>query len=248
MQPRLAAFAQELATAVGALIGAGADIGPGLPSGDRAWVATLIAGGDHPGRCVVALDHAGAAALSALVAARNDTVEDATISGLLRATFAQAITAMSERPPGERLELSLTGLEPHAGEPRVEGATPFVITAEGLTPALSLVLGWSQALVSDAAAANIAAGAVQSSRLDVLLGIDLPVVVRFGHTKMPIRVLSRIGPGSVIELGRSPDDPVEVLVSNHVVARGEVVIVGGNYGVRILDVASQSERARSMEG
>jgi hypothetical protein len=39
-----------------------------------------------------------------------------------------------------------------------------------------------------------------------------------------------------------------VLVSNRVVARGEVVIVGGNYGVRILDVASQSERARSMEG
>ena len=43
------------------------------------------------------------------------------------------------------------------------------------------------------------------------------------------------------------DDPVEVLVSNHVVAKGEVVIVGGNYGVRILDVTSKAERARSME-
>ena len=74
------------------------------------------------------------------------------------------------------------------------------------------------------------------------------MVVRFGHTELPIRALSRLGPGSVIDLGRSPDDPVEVLVSNRVVAHGEVVIVGGNYGVRILDVASQRERARSMEG
>ena len=79
------------------------------------------------------------------------------------------------------------------------------------------------------------------------LAIDLPVVVRFGYTELPIRTLTRIGPGSVIDLGRSPDDPVEILVSNRIVARGEVVIVGGNYGVRILEVASQSDRARSME-
>ena len=85
------------------------------------------------------------------------------------------------------------------------------------------------------------------SRIDVILDIDLPVVVRFGHTELPLRALTRLGPGSVSTSGRSPDDPVEVLVSNRVVARGEVVIVGGNYGVRILDVVSQSERVRSME-
>jgi flagellar motor switch protein FliN/FliY len=86
------------------------------------------------------------------------------------------------------------------------------------------------------------------SRLDVILDIDLPVVVRFGHTELPLRALTRLGPGSVIELGRSPDDPVEVMVSDRVIARGEVVVVGGNYGIRILDVVSASERMRSMEG
>jgi flagellar motor switch protein FliN/FliY len=96
-------------------------------------------------------------------------------------------------------------------------------------------------------AGRLAASEKTDGRIDVILDIDLPVVVRFGHTELPIRALSRLGPGSVIDLGRSPDDPVEVLVSNRVVARGEVVIVGGNYGVRILDVASQSERARSLE-
>ena len=86
-----------------------------------------------------------------------------------------------------------------------------------------------------------------ADRIDVILDIDLPLVVRFGRTELPLRTLTRLGPGSVIDLGRSPDDPVEVLVSNRVVARGEVVIVGGNYGVRILDVVSPKERMRSME-
>lgn len=246
MQPRLAALAQELAAAVGALVGAAAAVGPGEPAGGRSWVATLTAGGAQPGRCVVTVDHAGAAALSGLVAAPTDAAEEATVSALLRAVIAEAVTAMAGRSAEERLDLTLAGLEPHAGDPQVEGATPFVITADGLTPSMPVTLGWTPSAEA-AVAAVLAPDVLPGSRLDVLLGIDLPVVVRFGHTKMPIRALSRIGPGSIIDLGRSPDDPVDVLVSNHVVARGEVVIVGGNYGVRILDVTSQAERARSME-
>ena len=68
--------------------------------------------------------------------------------------------------------------------------------------------------------------------IDVILDIELPLVVRFGRTELPLRALARLGPGSLIDLGRSADDPVDVLVSNRVVARGEVVVVGGNYGVR----------------
>lgn len=85
------------------------------------------------------------------------------------------------------------------------------------------------------------------SRIEVILDIDLPVVIRFGHTELPLRALTRLGPGSVIDLGRSPDDPVELMVSDRVIARGEVVVVGGNYGIRILDVVSPSERMQSME-
>lgn len=83
-----------------------------------------------------------------------------------------------------------------------------------------------------------------AGRIGVILGIDLPVVVRFGRTELPIRTLCKLGPGSVIELGRSPDDPVEVLVGDRVVARGEVVIVGGNYGIRILEVITNPFRER----
>ena len=88
---------------------------------------------------------------------------------------------------------------------------------------------------------------IDQSRINVILDIDLPVVVRFGRTDLPLRTLTRLGPGSVIDLGRSPDEPVELMVSNRVVARGEVVIVGGNYGIRIIDVVSPSERMAWME-
>lgn len=92
-----------------------------------------------------------------------------------------------------------------------------------------------------------AQGPSSEDRLDVILDIELPLVVRFGRTELPLKILTRLGPGSVIDLARSPEEPVEVLVSNRVVARGEVVVVSGNYGVRILDVVSPTERIRSME-
>src|SRR5688572_25531364 len=97
------------------------------------------------------------------------------------------------------------------------------------------------------AQAVTASAGVDTSRIDVILDIDLPVVVRFGRTDLPLRTLTRLGPGSVIDLGRSPDEPVDVMVSNRVIARGEVVIVGGNYGIRIIDVVSPSERVAWVE-
>ena len=95
--------------------------------------------------------------------------------------------------------------------------------------------------------AQVQAPTLDQSRIDVILDIDLPVVVRFGRTDLPLRTLTRLGPGSVIDLGRSPDEPVDVMVSNRVIARGEVVIVGGNYGIRIIDVVSPSERVAWVE-
>lgn len=82
--------------------------------------------------------------------------------------------------------------------------------------------------------------------LDVLLDIELPVAVRFGRTDVPLLTLVRLGPGSVIDLHRSADEPVDVMVSGKVVARGEVVVIEGNYGVRVTEIVSTSERIRSI--
>ena len=63
---------------------------------------------------------------------------------------------------------------------------------------------------------------------------------------MTLSHLTRLGPGSVIDLHRSADEPVEVLVSGKVIARGEVVVVEGNYGVRVTEVVSTADRIRSL--
>jgi flagellar motor switch protein FliN len=87
----------------------------------------------------------------------------------------------------------------------------------------------------------------QSTNMDVVLDMELPLIVRFGRTVMSLKALAALGPGSIVSMGRSPDDPVELLVSDQVIARGEVVIVGGNYGVRVTHLVSPTDRAKGLE-
>jgi flagellar motor switch protein FliN/FliY len=78
--------------------------------------------------------------------------------------------------------------------------------------------------------------------LNLLLDVELPVSVSFGRTQVRVQEVLKLITGSIIELDRSISEPVEVIVNNTVVARGEVVVVDGNYGVRIQEVMSRRER------
>jgi flagellar motor switch protein FliN/FliY len=83
-----------------------------------------------------------------------------------------------------------------------------------------------------------------SSTLNLLMDVELPVSVSFGRTRVRLQEILKLITGSIIELDRSISEPVEVIVNNCVVARGEVVVVEGNYGVRISEVMSRSDRLR----
>jgi flagellar motor switch protein FliN/FliY len=74
------------------------------------------------------------------------------------------------------------------------------------------------------------------SELGLLASVDTELSVVVGRSRLPIRDLLALDPGSVIELDRRPGDPVEVLVNGTLVARGEVVIVEGEFGVRIVEL------------
>jgi len=90
-----------------------------------------------------------------------------------------------------------------------------------------------------------------ATALDVLLDIELPVTLRFGRTQMLFGDVMALGAGSLITFEAAPEDPVDVLVNDRLVARGEVVMAGGNYAVRVTGIASQSERidsSKSPEG
>jgi flagellar motor switch protein FliN len=79
--------------------------------------------------------------------------------------------------------------------------------------------------------------------IERLLEVELDVVVRFGVTNVPLRDVVRMGVGTMIELNRAVDEPVELLVNGRQLARGEVVVVDGYYGVRITEISPVSQRA-----
>jgi flagellar motor switch protein FliN/FliY len=85
-----------------------------------------------------------------------------------------------------------------------------------------------------------------SRTMDLLLDVDLPVSISFGKTQLALKDVLKLTTGSIVELNRGVNDQVEVLVNQCLIARGEVVVVEGNYGVRIQQIASRQDRMRSM--
>ena len=83
------------------------------------------------------------------------------------------------------------------------------------------------------------------SNLSLIHIFALPVSISFGRTFLPIKDVLKLTTGSIVELDRGVNEPVDVIVNNCVIARGEVVVVEGNYGVRILQIASRYERLRT---
>ena len=82
--------------------------------------------------------------------------------------------------------------------------------------------------------------------LEMMLDLELDLSVSFGRTVLPLDEVVRMSVGSIVQLNRSAADPVDVLVNNSVIARGEVVVIDGNYGVRVTQIASRQERLEKM--
>src|SRR5699024_793951 len=82
--------------------------------------------------------------------------------------------------------------------------------------------------------------------LDMLLDIPLKVTVELGRTKRTIKDILDLSAGSIIELDKLAGEPVDVLVNEKLVAKGEVVVIDENFGVRITDIISQSERLNKI--
>jgi len=85
-----------------------------------------------------------------------------------------------------------------------------------------------------------------TKNLPLLLGVEMSVSISFGRTQLPLHDVLRLNTGSVVELNRVVGEPVEVIVNNTVIARGQVVVVEGNYGIRVQEVLSKQERLRSL--
>jgi flagellar motor switch protein FliN/FliY len=258
--PLAAALVGEVATVMSAMIGGAGTATPAAAAPEARWTVTVTIGPPTPGFVTVGFADAVASQLVRAVLGNDEEPEESAVLDMLQEVMGQAVGGLRETPGGKGVLFCVEAPSRTAALPSSPGQ-PFTLslTAE-FSPAVNV---WS-GVESPAAAAPAPAAAAPSplavvppppvretapgvpGNLDVILDIDLPLSVRFGQTELTLEALTKLGPGSVIDLARSPDDPVDVLVNGRLVGHGEVVVVGGNYGVRITEILSAADRVRSL--
>jgi flagellar motor switch protein FliN/FliY len=228
--------------AVATLLGLAASPGSGAEPPMEGWRIRIELEGRGAGTLWIGLAEHDAVSISRrILGVDADPAEDA-IRDTLRELATQAVGRVVLLPLARDLVMSVAGVVPTVEGIGGDRAGAWTYT---LGDGLSLVVAaWSAPAIDEQprptlpkSVASVSRASSGADNLDLVLDIDLPMSVRFGQTELTLGALIRLGPGSVIDLGRSPEDPVDVLVSGRVVARGGVVVVGGNYGVRITEVA-----------
>ena len=101
-----------------------------------------------------------------------------------------------------------------------------------------------QAQFASFEAANISQS--EARNLNMLLDIPLQMSVELGRTKRSVKEILELTSGSIIELDKLAGEPVDILVNNRLIAKGEVVVIDENFGVRITDILSQADRLNNL--
>jgi flagellar motor switch protein FliN/FliY len=87
----------------------------------------------------------------------------------------------------------------------------------------------------------------KAANIDLLLDVSLPVSIELGRTRMSIADILELGSGSIVELDKLAGEPVDILVNNKPLAKGEVVVLDENFGVRITSLVSPRERLERLK-
>ena len=191
-----------------------------------------------------------------------------TFQECLGQAFSLLARAMTTRLGREVTPSSGQEVRPAAPAESIWGSVRLVLGDQPVTVFLGLPLQMIEPFVAEvkavaqaAGAGNNAASTTQptetapvarsvaddSKTFDLLLDVELPVSVSFGHAQVPLKDVLKLTTGSIVELSRAIIEPVDIVVNNCVIAKGEVVVVEGNFGVRIQHVISRSERLRSLQ-
>ncbi len=214
-------FVAELAAVVSAMLGASVTPKATNGKGKAAkaadpWVVRVSATGAISKVLAVGFTRAAAGKLSARVMMMDSDPADAEITDTLKELVQQAIGALSLKPIAKGIDFTVQA-DVEAATSALAGATGFDLPVDGdLNVQIACVMEAGEAIDEDAAARRRldAYAAAPSSRaavpkdvpenLDVILDIDLPLSVRFGHAELTLDALTKLGPGSLIELARLP--------------------------------------------
>jgi flagellar motor switch protein FliN len=202
-----------------------------------------------------------------LKAAGLESVETAEAKSTWIEILSQSLSAMS-RSIGSILGREVTcetGAEKAPGAEPCESASVSIVFSEetlapisiALSPRILAVLAsgapartveTSGAHPADEPGGGHSAGqSAIPATMELLMGVELPVSVSFGRTQLPMKDILKLTTGSIVELNRGVNETVEVLVNHCLIARGEVVVVEGNYGVRIQQITSRQDRLRTIK-
>src|SRR5262249_36983201 len=158
------------------------------------------------------------------------------------AATATAIEIKGDALPAVKITLALNkDLDATLASLQIEPEAPALQEAAVSAPAAA-----PQKLVERAMPqipAPTAAATPMPSNLDLLLDVELEATIRFGQREMLLKEIYGLMPGTVIELDQTINEPAQLLVAGRTVAWGEVVVVDGNFGLRVTEVASKNQRA-----
>lgn len=87
----------------------------------------------------------------------------------------------------------------------------------------------------------------ESGNIGLILDVPLQVTVELGNTRMRIKEILELGVGSIVELDKLAGDPVDIYVNGKLIAKGEVVVIDENFGIKVTDIISPIERANTLQ-
>jgi len=221
-----------------------------LGAGSFGFVATVS--GDESGRFAVVLD---------------GTILDAPLMGEgmdQKAGWAELLREVAESASGELLAATgkkcrIENFEPTPGESKISRAFQLKAGDKTWTILVRDEVRAPQAPRPEAAKQPAtkpsvppvppppsASGPALSPGVELLLDVELDAALRFGCREMPLAEILDLGPGDVVQLDRHIADPVDLIVGDKIVARGEVVLINGNFGLRVTEVAAPRKRLESI--
>ena len=183
-----------------------------------------------------------------------------TVAELFRRLVDEALPVLKSKTGGE-VECAFCGFEPPGWEVclgfplEIAGSKtrPLQICfiadenlAKSATPAIAAVAAPHSASQSGKAMATPVPTLPGKENLGLLLDIKLEAMLRFGEREMLLREILNLNAGSVVELNRKVNDPVELIVCGKVVAKGDVVVLDGNYALQVTQVGSPADRMPSL--
>jgi flagellar motor switch protein FliN/FliY len=247
------AFGNALASLTGQSVQARRTAGTALSADSAAWFWSEF--DEFPGASLL-LGGAREAWLSIgrklLSGAGSVDAKDEAILSAVQEAIANGVNTTASALSG-RLKRSISAKAPRQLAEAPESLSPGSLAEfkiefrDGMRSTLRLFVDPRLAAGLCAAERDGASGVpLNTKNLDLLLDVEMPVSVSFGRAQLPLKYLIKLTTGSIVELGRSVSEPVDIIVNNTVIARGEVVVVSGNFGVRIKEILSKQDRLRTL--